>query len=62
MGHKIFKELVPSVSPLLKEHIRLGHTGIMDHSIDLSVPDFEKVSKKEWTGAIRKILKYYINA
>ena len=24
---QIFKELVPSVSPLLKKHIRLGHTG-----------------------------------
>ena len=43
MGHKIFKELVPSVSPLLKEQLRLGHAGIVDHSIDLSVPDFEKV-------------------
>ena len=23
--HKMFEELVPSVSPLLKKHIRLGH-------------------------------------
>ena len=38
--HKIFKELVPSVLPLLKKHIRLGHAGIMDHYVDLSVPDF----------------------
>ena len=38
--HKIFEELVPSVSPLLKDHIRLGHTGIVDHSVDLSIPDF----------------------
>ena len=37
---QIFKELVPSVSPLLKKHIRLGHAGIMEHSIDLSIPDF----------------------
>ena len=29
----IFKELVPSILPLLKEHIRLGHAGIVDHSI-----------------------------
>ena len=28
--HKIFEELVPSVSPLLKKHIRLGHAGIVD--------------------------------
>ena len=27
IGHKIFEELVPSVSPLLKKHIRLGHAG-----------------------------------
>ena len=35
-----FEELVPSVSPLLKKHIRLGHAGIVDHSVDLSIPDF----------------------
>ena len=38
--HNIFEELVPLVLPLLKKHIRLGHTGIMDHSLDLSIPDF----------------------
>ena len=43
IGHKIFEELVPSVSPLLKKHIRLGHAGIVDHSVDLSIPDFKKV-------------------
>ena len=47
MEHKIFEELVPSVSPLLKKHIRLGHAGIMDHSVDLSIPDFKKVFKKK---------------
>ena len=41
--HKIFEELVPSVSPLLKKHIRLGHAGIVDHSVDLSIPDLKKV-------------------
>ena len=41
--HKIFKELVPSVLPLLKKHKRLGHAGIVDHSIDLSIQDFKKV-------------------
>ena len=38
-----FKELVPSVLPLLKKHIRLGHAGIVDHSVDLSIPDVKKV-------------------
>ena len=40
---KNFQELVPSVSPLLKKHIRLGHAGIVDHYVDLSIPDFKKV-------------------
>ena len=40
--HKIFEELVPSVLPLLKKHIRLGHAGIVDLSVDLSIPDFKK--------------------
>ena len=43
IGHKISEELVPSVSPLLKKHIRLGHAGIVDHYVDLSIPDFKKV-------------------
>ena len=38
--NKIFEELVPLVSPLLKKHIRLGQAGIVDHSVDLSIPDF----------------------
>ena len=45
MEHKFFEELVPSVSPLLKKHIRLGHAGIVYHSIDLSITDFKKVLK-----------------
>ena len=36
IGHKMFEELVPSVSPLLKKHIRY-------QSVDLSIPDFKKV-------------------
>ena len=44
--HKIFEELVPSGLPLLKKHIRLGHTGIVDYSIDLCIPDFFKCLKK----------------
>ena len=27
------KEVVSSVLPMLKEHIRLGHAGIIDHSV-----------------------------
>ena len=41
--HKIFEEIVPLVSPLSKKHIRLGHAGIVDHSVDSSIPDFKKV-------------------
>ena len=58
----MFEELVPSVSPLLKKHIRLGHAGIVDHSVDLSIPDIKKSIKKEMDRSNKKILKYYINA
>ena len=30
---KLLEELVPSLIPLLKEHIRLGHADTVDHSI-----------------------------
>ena len=30
---QIFEELVPLILPLLKEHIKLGHAGIADHSV-----------------------------
>ena len=40
--HKIFEELVPSVLPLLKKHIRLGHAAIVGHSVELSIPDLKK--------------------
>ena len=30
---QIFEKLVPSILPLLKENIRLGHAGIIDHSV-----------------------------
>ena len=34
------------MSPLLKKkHIRLGHAGIMDYSVDLSIPDLKKYKK-----------------
>ena len=56
--YKIVEKLVPSVK---KKHVWLGHAGIVDHSVDLSIPDFKKSIKKEWTEAI-KISKNYINA
>ena len=59
-----FRRISPSVSPLLKKHVRLGHAGIVDHSVDLSIPDFKKAQKKEWTEAIKnsKILYKCITA
>ena len=47
--------------PLLKKHIRLGHTGIVDDSIDLSIPDSKKVLKKKegMDRNNRKFLKIY---
>ena len=43
--HKIFKELVLSVFPLMKKkkHVRLGHTGMVDNSVNLSITDFLNV-------------------
>ena len=32
---QIFEELVPSILPLLKEHINLGHAGIVDNSVEV---------------------------
>ena len=60
--HKLFEELVPSVSPLLKKHIRIGHAGIVDHSVDLSIPDIKQKYKKGMDRGNRKSKKYYINA
>ena len=53
--HKFSKNFL---LPLLKKHIRLGHAGIMDHAIDLSIPDFIKVKKRN----VQKQLKNYTNA
>ena len=55
--YKIVEELVPLVSPLLKKHTRLGHAGIVDHSVDLSKQIkkkkvLKKIKKKEWTETI----------
>ena len=35
-----YRRISPSISPLLQKYIRLGHGGIVDHSVDLSIPDF----------------------
>ena len=40
--HKLFKEWVPSVFLMLKNHVRLGQTAIMDPSINLSIPNLKK--------------------
>ena len=60
----IFEELVRLVPPLLKKkkHIRLGHAGIVDHSVDLSIPDFLKRYKKGMDRGNKKFKKYFINA
>ena len=44
-----FLKLVPSILPLLKEHIRLGHAGIVDHFVFI---DTRLKQKKEWTDTI----------
>ena len=41
-----FRRISPFELPLLKKHTRRGHAGIVDHSVDLSIPDFFKVEKK----------------
>ena len=38
--HKSFEESVPLVFPPLKKRIRLGHTGVVENSVGLSIPDF----------------------
>ena len=52
--HKIFEEIVPSVSPLLKKHIRPGHAGIVDHSVDLSIPDVKKKKRERESESNRR--------
>ena len=45
-SNNFFEELVPSVLLLLKKHIRLGHPGIVDYFVDLSIPDLKKKEKE----------------
>ena len=40
-----FRRISPFGITPVKKHIRLGHAGIVDHSVDLSIPDFKKVLK-----------------
>ena len=54
--NKFLEKLVPLVLLLLKKHIRLGYVGIMDHSVDLSIPDFKKVYKKRNGQKEKKIV------
>ena len=41
-----FRRISPFGITPIKKHIRLGHAGIVDHSADLSIPDFKKKYKK----------------
>ena len=52
-----FRRISPfGITPVKKKHKRLGHAGIVDHSVDLSIPDFKKIQqqqKKEWREVIQ---------
>ena len=41
-----FRGISPFGIALLKKHRRLGHAGIVNHSVDLSIPDLKKKYKK----------------
>ena len=41
-----FRRISPFGITPVQKHIRLGHAGIVDHSVDLSIPDFKKKYKK----------------
>ena len=43
----MFEELGPSALPLFKKHIRLGHAGIVDHSVDGQTTQWERNSEKQ---------------
>ena len=40
--------------PMLKKHIGLGHAGIVDHSVDLSIPFFLKYNQGMGTSNKKK--------
>ena len=49
--HKHWTQNFPRISPFgttpvkknKQQHIKLGHAGIVDHYVDLSIPDLKKV-------------------
>ena len=41
------------ISPLGITPVKKAQMVIVDHSVDLSIPDFKKVYKKEWTEAMK---------
>ena len=43
-----FRRIRPfGIAPIKKKkHLRLGHAGIVEHSVDLSIPDFFKYKKE----------------
>ena len=51
-----FRRISPfGIAPVKKTHkqIRLRHAGIVDHSFDISMPDFKKI-EKEMDRSIKK--------
>ena len=50
-----FRRISPfGINPVKKKkHIRLGHAGIVDHSVDLSIPYLKKKKKKYEKGMDR---------
>ena len=58
--HEIFEEWVPWVLPLFKkkkqqQRIRLGHTGIVDHSDDWSMPGGPELSSYMWLDKLHVV-------
>ena len=51
---QFFRRISPFGIPLLKKHIRLGHAGIVEHTVDLSNQCWKKYIKKERTEAITR--------
>ena len=53
-----FRRISPfGITPVEKAHKALGHAGIVDHSVDLSIPDLKKSIKKKRTEAITMIIQ-----
>ena len=41
-----FRRISPFGIAPVRKHVRLGHSGIVDHSVDLLIPDWKKKKKK----------------